>query len=92
MLMLTRIYDKSHQGTISAMLWSRTAYHSFGSRVGISANKVHKVIIYPTSPLNDTPEDVDISIYHLSSSKNPHLMSLVSTAWHIEISINTPRN
>ena len=41
--MLTRIHDKSHQATVSTMLWSRTAYRSFDSRVGISANKVHDV-------------------------------------------------
>lgn len=41
--MLTRIYDDSHQGTVSAMLWCRTGYRSFDSRVWISANKMHDV-------------------------------------------------
>ena len=76
-LTFTRINDKPHQRTASAMLWSRTAYHLFSSRVGISVNARQARV---------TPEDINI-IYHLSSSRS---LCAVSTAWHMKY--HTPRN
>src|SRR5882762_4907496 len=85
--MLTRIYDKIASRHSKRMVYGLVQLISYGLsfvfEVGISANKVNKVICptSPTSPPYCTPEDVNISIFHLSSSRP---LCPISTAHYSE--------
>jgi len=82
--MLKRIYDKSHQGTANAMLWSRMPYlvRLIIRLVGLGSVPIRYMRSYARQA-HHTPEDINISIHHLSNSRP---FCPVSTARH-EISV-----